>query len=82
MDQKTEIRQFLQSLLDQHSDGKPFADDTSLLLSGRLNSVDAVDIVVFLEQRFSIDFNQIGFDQERIDSVNSICDLIQTAVSS
>ena len=82
MNHKSEIRQFVQELLTQHNDAKPFADDSSLLLSGRLNSVDAVDIVVFLEQKFGIDFAKIGFDQDRIDSVDAINNLIESAVPS
>jgi len=78
MDHREEIRKYLQELLMQKGDKQPFSDDASLLLSGRLASVDAVEIVVFLEEKFGINFAEIGFDQAMIDSVDAIDSLIQT----
>jgi acyl carrier protein len=78
MDHREEIRKYLKELLLQKGDKQPFSDDASLLLSGRLASVDAVEIVVFLEEKFGVNFAEIGFDQELIDSVDAIDALIQT----
>jgi acyl carrier protein len=78
MDHREEIRKYLQELLLQKGDKQPFSDDASLLLSGRLASVDAVEIVVFLEEKFGVNFAEVGFDQEMIDSVDAIDSLIQT----
>ena len=78
MDPKVEVRQFLQELLTRKGDRQAFSDGDSLLLTGRLESVDAVDIVVFLEEKFGIDFAEIGFDQAMIDSVDSIDALIHS----
>jgi acyl carrier protein len=78
MDHREEIRKYLQELLALKGDRQPFADDASLLLGGRLASVDAVDIVVFLEEKFGVDFAELGFDQTMIDSVDAIDTLIQT----
>jgi acyl carrier protein len=76
MDHREEIRAYLKELLEQKGDTKPFTDDASLLISGRLASVDAVDIVVFLEEKFRVDFAEVGFDQTLIDSVDAIESLI------
>jgi acyl carrier protein len=78
MDHREEIRKYLKELLLQKGDQQPFSDDASLLLSGRLASVDAVEIVVFLEEKFAVNFSDIGFDQTLIDSVDAIDSLIQT----
>jgi acyl carrier protein len=78
MEPKAEVRQFVQELLTRKGDRQPFSDSDSLLLGGRLESVDAVDIVVFLEEKFRIDFAEVGFDQALIDSVDAIDSLIQT----
>jgi acyl carrier protein len=56
-------------------------DQDSLLLSGRLQSIDAVEIVVFLEENFGIDFAQIGFDREQIDTIDLIYALTQTTAT-
>ena len=77
MERKTVIREFLRKLLARKGDTQPFSDETSVLLSGRLQSVDAVELAVFLEENFDVDFATMGFDQERIDSVNAISNLIE-----
>jgi acyl carrier protein len=78
---KDDIREFVRNLLVTNGDVAPLADQGSLLLSGRLQSIDAVEIVVFLEENFGINFAEIGFDQERIDSVDAIAVLAQAASS-
>jgi acyl carrier protein len=78
MEHREEIRRFLKELLLQKGDKQPFSDDASLLLGGRLASVDAVEIVVFLEENFGVNFSELGFDQTLIDSVDAIDALIQT----
>jgi hypothetical protein len=35
-----------------------------------------VEIVIFLEEKFGVDFAEIGFDQALIDSVDAIAALI------
>jgi acyl carrier protein len=79
MDHISEIRDFLKNLLAIRHDRQPFGDDTSLFLSGRLSSVDAVELVVFLEEKFAIDFAETGFDLTLIDSVDAVASLVRTA---
>jgi acyl carrier protein len=75
---KDTIRKFVQELLVRDGDTNDISDQDSLLLSGRLQSIDAVEIVVFLEEQFGIDFAEIGFDREQIDSVDAICSLVES----
>jgi acyl carrier protein len=81
MEYKDDIREFVHNLLVRNGDAESLADQESLLRSGRLQSIDAVEIVIFLEEKFGIDFTKIGFDQEQIDSVDAIVALIQSASS-
>jgi acyl carrier protein len=81
MPEKDEIRSFVQELLTRQDDRRPLADSDSLLMSGRLQSIDAVEIVLFLEERFGIDFSELGFDREQLDSIDAIAALIQTAAT-
>jgi len=74
---REEIRQCIEKLLHRSNDHKPFSDTDSLILSGRLESIDTIEIVMFLEQRFGIDFGDIGFDETEFDSVQRIDDLVQ-----
>jgi acyl carrier protein len=80
MERKAAIREFLQGLLARKGDTQPFSDEASLLLSGRLQSVDAVELAVFLEDKFGVDFAKIGFDEEMIDTVDTISALVEDAV--
>lgn len=77
MDTKSEIRALVRGLLDSNGDTGDLADQDSILLSGRLQSINAVEIVVFLEQTYGIDFAEIGFDRDQLDSVDAICALIE-----
>jgi acyl carrier protein len=79
---KAEIHEFVQELLSASGDDEPLEDSDSLLLSGRLQSIDAVEIVVFLEENFGIDFGEIGFDKDQMDSIDAIYALTQTVANS
>jgi acyl carrier protein len=76
MDNKPALREFIQKLLARKGDTHPFDDEASLIFSGRLQSIDAIDLAVFLEEKFGIDFAEMGFDQQRLDNVGAIMELI------
>jgi len=64
-------------LLAQKGDERPLTDADSLFLSGRLQSIDAVEIVIFVEDRWGVDFSQVGFDESMIDSIGAIEALVE-----
>ena len=69
---EAEIRKFVRKLLVTNGDTAPLTDQDSLLLSGRLQSIDVVEIVMFLDQNYGIDITQADFEREQIDSVDAI----------
>jgi len=77
MTEREDVRAFLTKLLSRKDDPKPFADDESLVLSGRLDSVDVLDVVVFLEKRYGFALDPAEFDPGRLDSVDRIADLLK-----
>ncbi len=77
LEPRTVIRNFLSKLLNREGKSAEFSDSDSLLLSGRLQSVDGVEIVVFLEEKFGLDFAELGFDLAKIDTVDGIVSLIE-----
>ncbi len=77
MNTATDIRGFIGELLRRRGDTNPFEDSESLLQSGRLQSIDATEIVIFLESHYGIDFSDIGFDQDLIGSVERIQQLLR-----
>jgi len=80
MECKAAIREFVRELLSRKGDTEPLADDGSLLLSGRLQSVEAIELAVFLEEKFGVDFAKLGFDQEMIDTLDAISTLVQDSM--
>ena len=73
---KRMIREFVQNLLTQKKDTKPFGDDSSLILAGRMDSIDTVELVLFLETAFGLKFGSGGLRREQIDTVNTMDALV------
>ena len=80
MDDRLAVRGTVEKLLQQKGDRGGFSDSDLLLTGGRLDSVDTLELVVFLEQNYSIDFSD-GLNRDDLDSVNSLLGLIAARVS-
>jgi len=76
MNDRLVIREFVQKLLSQKGDRAAFSDNEQLVACGRLQSIDTVEVVVFLEEKYGIDFGEIGFDQSQVESIDNIMALI------
>lgn len=72
MNQKDTLRTFIQSLLAEYGETSDIRDDQSLVLSGLLDSLAVLRIVVFLEEEFGLSLADQGFDQNDFDSVANI----------
>ena len=78
MSTQTKIRNFVEGILNDKSDSSGFTDQQLLVTEGRLDSLDIMTIVVFLEENYGIDFSDRPFDQNEFDSVESITALVGT----
>lgn len=78
MDKREKLRTFLGEIMARKGDLAPFSDDDSLLLGGRISSLNILEIVGFLEKEFRFDLSEQGFDQNLFDSVETILDLIKS----
>ena len=78
MSTQAEIRNFLEEILSNKGDSSGFTDQQLLVTEGRLDSLDVMTIVVFLEENYGIDFSDRPFDQNEFDSVESIIALMDT----
>jgi len=76
MDDRHKLRDFLADLLRHKGDVDGFADSDLLMTSGRLQSIDTLELVVFLEEKYGVDFAERGFNQNELDSVDNIMALI------
>jgi acyl carrier protein len=70
------IREFLQTLLSRKGDQGAFLDNEQLIAGGRLQSIDTLEVVIFLEEKYGIDFAENGFDQNEVGSIDNILALI------
>ena len=80
MTEREQVREYLLQLLrKREDDAERLADGESLVLSGRLTSVDVVDTLEFLETTFGFSIDPNEFDQEQFDSVDSIMAMLEAA---
>lgn len=71
------IRAFVAGLLREHDDDESFSDTESLIKVGRLDSLSVVKLVTFLEGDFEVDFGEVEFDPQRLDSVDGIAAVVE-----
>ncbi|HEY2012782.1 MAG TPA: hypothetical protein VGH38_04740 [Bryobacteraceae bacterium] len=79
-DSRDLIRRLIRQILEKNNDTRGFADTDSLIFSGRFQSLDVLEIVLFLEERFSLNFSE-GLDQTRLDSVEEILNLLESSAA-
>jgi acyl carrier protein len=73
---KDRIYKHIKTLLQKQGYFDEIADDESLIMSGLLDSMAVVGLVVFMEKEFNIDFSEIYFDQ---NIFNTIGDMVHFA---
>ena len=70
------IRNFIQELLENLGDKRPFINSEALFSSGRLDSFSMMKLVLHLEEVFSLDFSDFEFDVALVDSIDAIAALV------
>jgi acyl carrier protein len=73
---KDQVTTFLKETLVRHGDLGEVLTNESLFLSGRLDSLSMLNLIMFLENSFSMNFAEIDFDVDLIDSIDSIVLLV------
>ena len=76
--EKQSLREFLKETLESRGDRKEFDDEESLFISGRLDSFSMMNLVMYLEQAFDLDFAELEFDVNLVDSVKDIQALVDS----
>ncbi len=77
MDIRTKLRAFIKETLAEHDYHDEFTDQESLIMSGLMDSLTIIHIVVFLEQEYNIDFYDIYFDQSQFDSIDLLVKFVE-----
>ena len=68
-----EIREWL---MQNVTGGREVADDEPLIENGVLTSLQTVELVMFLEERFGIVIEDEEFDEENFGSIEAISELV------
>jgi acyl carrier protein len=76
MEPKERIRLEIQNILKRRGDLVPLKDHDSLIFSGRIDSLNVLEIVGFLEKEFHLDISAMEFDPALFDSLESIVSLV------
>lgn len=69
---KQKLREFLTEAIQRQTGESEFSDADSLFISGRLDSFSMMNLVMYIEEAFGLDFSNLEFDVNLIDSVNAI----------
>ena len=70
-----DIRQLVGTFLSRSEGNVVIGDDESLVVSGRLSSLQLVELAAALEEKYGIDFSD-GFNQYDFDSINNMVALV------
>jgi methoxymalonate biosynthesis acyl carrier protein len=81
MKTRDQLRQFIFQLAKDHGHMDAVNDDDPLILSGLLDSLAVVHIVVFMEEQFGIDFSNIYFDQDDFDNIDRMVSFVEANLS-
>lgn len=72
-----DLRQFLRTIQKPNKPVESVGIDERLVASGLVDSLAIMQIVVYLEERYGIDFAASGFDPDRLATMGSIVELIE-----
>ena len=71
-----ELKTFLRTIQKPNTPVDSVGIDEPLVASGLVDSLAIMQIVVYLEERYGIDFAAGGFDPDRLGTMGGIVDLV------
>ncbi len=74
-----DLKQFLRTIQKPNRPVESVGVDERLVASGLVDSLAIIQIVVYLEEQYGIDFATTGFDPDRLATMGSIVELIEEA---
>jgi acyl carrier protein len=77
MNMQTQVRNHFEQRLRLKGDTSTLDDADPLFSTARLDSLDAVETIMFVEEAFGIDFAEINYDLTLLDSVSAIVHLVE-----
>ena len=74
---KRHLLQFLRSIQKAGMPVESIGDQDPLVATGLIDSMAVLQIVLYLEQRYKMDFSALGVDPEQLGTIDDILDLIE-----
>lgn len=78
MDNKYIVKEYLSKVLRKND----FEDDEDIFASGSVNSLFAMQLILFLEKRFGITVGKKDLDRDNFKSLNAITKFLDTKISN
>jgi acyl carrier protein len=77
---RSQLRDYVTQRLRMRGDLGPLDDEELLFTSGRLDSLDAVELIMSIEENYGINFAKMDFDLTLLDSIAAMDDLVNKHV--
>lgn len=77
MNAKDKIRKMVSGVLLTKGDSDSFSDQDPLVTSGRIDSLEVMQITVHLEEEFGVDLSRRPFDKYDFESVETIAQMVE-----
>jgi acyl carrier protein len=74
---KEKIRNYIAENILFSSNGFPYTDNTSFLDNGIIDSMNVLELVVFIEESFGITVEDSDLTPDNFDSIDRMADYIQ-----
>jgi acyl carrier protein len=81
MNAKDTLRSYVAGILEKKGGAADFGDEEPLLASGRLESLDVVEILGFMEATFGLDLGDRGFHPSDFDTLDAMSALAETSAA-
>jgi acyl carrier protein len=78
MNDRPQLRAFVAELLESKGDTTPFDDAEPLATGGRLDSLEIIQLVAFMEESFGLDFAKVEFNRAHFDSIVSMSEFVSS----
>ena len=77
---KRDLLRFLRSIQKAGMPVESIGEHDRLVATGLIDSMAVLQVVLYLEQTYGMDFSQIGIDPEQLGTIGSILDLVDRSV--
>lgn len=75
------IKEKVRKFMDRFFRNQEITDDENIFEKNFINSLFAMQLVLFIEKEFGVEISNDDLDLEKFKSINSICELIESKIN-